>query len=69
MTKLLTLIKLRLKMEKTKEALMKECWSNYQKSKDIRYLIRAVDNAPFFGQAAMAEEISKLLLKIREKEQ
>ena len=56
-------------MEKTKEALMRECWSNYQKSKDIRYLIRAVDNAPFFGQAAMAEEISKLLLKIREKEQ
>ncbi len=52
-------------MSLSKEILMATCWSEYRKTKDIAHLIRAVENAPFFGQSEMGPEIARLLAKVR----
>ena len=44
-----------------KEKYMKNLWLKYNKSKDINYLQKACENAPFFGNPDMGKEISKLL--------
>ena len=52
-----------------KEEYMKNLWIKYNKSKNINYLQKACENAPFFGNPEMGKEISKLLdeLKILKK--
>ncbi len=44
---------------------MRNCWSDYEKTRDIKYLINAVESAPFFGQSEMAVEIGRLLRNMR----
>ena len=44
-----------------KEKYMKNLWIKYNKSKNINYLQKACENAPFFGSPEMGKEISKLL--------
>ena len=44
-----------------KEKLMTDLWLEYKKSSDIRYLIEACKNAPFFGNPEMGKEIAKKL--------
>ncbi len=44
-----------------KEKYMKNLWIKYNKSKNINYLQKACENAPFFGNPEMGKEISKLL--------
>ncbi len=44
-----------------KEKLMTDLWLEYKKSSDIRYLIEACNNAPFFGNPQMGKEIAKKL--------
>tara|TARA_B100000579_G_scaffold241520_1_gene198009 strand:- start:357 stop:512 length:156 start_codon:yes stop_codon:yes gene_type:complete len=44
-----------------KEKLMTDLWLEYKKSSDIRYLIEACNNAPFFGNPEMGKEIAKKL--------
>ncbi len=48
-------------MQKNREAIMKDCWGQYQATQDIQFLIDAVEEAPFFGQKEMAMEISRHL--------
>ena len=48
-------------MQKNREAIMKDCWEQYQASQDTQFLIDAVEEAPFFGQKEMAMEISRHL--------
>ena len=43
------------------KAFMKSCWENYQSRGDISCLVKAVEAAPFFGEAEMAKEIARLL--------
>ena len=46
-----------------KEKYMKDLCIKYNKSKNIKYLQHACENAPFFGNPEMGKEISKLLGK------
>ena len=43
------------------KAFMKSCWESYQSSGDVSCLIKAVEAAPFFGEAEMAKEIARFL--------
>ncbi len=43
------------------EKLMSDLWLKYKKTSDIRYLIEACNNAPFFGNPEMGKEIAKKL--------
>ena len=43
------------------KALMKSCWESYQSSGDVSCLVKAVEAAPFFGEAEMAKEIARFL--------
>ena len=47
-----------------KEIYMKNLWNRYQKTKDLKYLIEACENAPFFGNPKMGLEIAEILKKI-----
>ena len=44
---------------------MEEMWKNYSKTKNIEYLAKASEMAPFFGQKEISLEIGKLLRNIK----
>tara|TARA_Y200000002_G_scaffold232093_1_gene191584 strand:- start:800 stop:970 length:171 start_codon:yes stop_codon:yes gene_type:complete len=44
-----------------KEIYMKKLWDNYQKTKDVKFLIEACLKAPFFGNPQMGKEIARIL--------
>ena len=46
-----------------KEKLMSNLWLEYKKTSDIKFLIEACNNAPFFGNPEMGKEIAKILAK------
>ena len=48
-----------------KEIYMKNLWNKYQQTKDLKFLIEACDNAPFFGNPEMGIEIARILKKIK----
>ena len=49
-------------MEKVdREKFMVEIWKQYNATKDIEFLAKACEEAPFFGQKQMGKEISKIL--------
>ena len=52
-----------------KEEYMRNLWIKYNTSKNINYLQKACENAPFFCNPEIGKEISKLLgeLKILKK--
>ncbi|MBT7730783.1 MAG: hypothetical protein HN701_03680 [Rhodospirillaceae bacterium] len=46
------------------KAFMQSCWKNYKSTGDINCLVEAVEAveaAPFFGEAELAEEIARIL--------
>ena len=43
------------------EVLMSDMWKGYCYTKDLEYLAKACENAPFFGQSEMSKEIAKKL--------
>ena len=47
------------------EILMQSLWKKYLKTKDINFLAKACEQAPFFGQKEMGKEIAKILRKIK----
>lgn len=48
-----------------KEVYMKNLWNKYQQTKDLKFLIEACENAPFFGNPKMGIEIARILKKIK----
>ena len=55
-------------MEKTdREKFMSEIWKQYKVTKDIAFLAKACEEAPFFGQKEMAFEIARILRSIEKK--
>ena len=48
----------------SKEKLMNHLWLEYKRTNDIKFLIKACNEAPFFGNPDMGKEIGKLLTKI-----
>ena len=53
-------------MEKAdKEKLMNEVWKQYTATKDIEFLAKACEEAPFFGQKEMAFEIARILRSLK----
>ena len=53
-------------MEKTdKEKFMNEVWKRYNATKDIEFLAKACEEAPFFGQKEMAIEIAQILRSLK----
>ena len=56
-------------MEKAdKEKFMSEIWGKYNATKDVEFLAKACEEAPFFGQKVMAFEIARILRLVKEKE-
>ena len=54
-------------MEKAaKEKFMSEIWEQYNATKDIEFLAKACEEAPFFGQKKMAYEIARILRSVKE---
>ena len=47
--------------DEERKAFMKSCWESYQSSGDVSCLVKAVEAAPFFGEAEMAKEIARFL--------
>ena len=45
--------------------IMKDLWLKYKKTRDIKYLIKACDIAPFFGNPDMGKKIAELLKQIK----
>ena len=55
-------------MEKVyREKVMGELWKRYNATKDIEFLAKACEEAPFFGQKEMAFEIARILRSIKKK--
>ena len=55
-------------MEKSdKEKFMSEIWEQYSVTKDIEFLAKACEEAPFFGQKEMAFEIARILRSTKKK--
>ena len=55
-------------MEKSeKKKFMSEIWEQYSASKDIEFLAKACEEAPFFGQKEMAFEIARILRSAKKK--
>ena len=55
-------------MEKVdREKFMVEIWKQYNATKDIEFLARACEEAPFFGQKEMAFEIARILRSVKKK--
>ena len=53
-------------MEKAdKEKFMNEVWKQYKATKDIDFLAKACEEAPFFGQKEMAFEIARILRSLK----
>ena len=56
----------RIKMEKAdKEKFMNEIWKKYNATKDVEFLAKACEKAPFFGQKEMALEIARILRLVK----
>ena len=54
------------KMEKVdKKLFMGEIWKKYKVTKDIELLAKACEEAPFFGQKEMANEIARVLRAVK----
>ena len=49
-----------------KEKFMGEIWKQYNATKDIEFLAKACEEAPFFGQKEMAYEIARILRSVKE---
>ena len=55
-------------MEKTdKEKVMAKIWEQYSATKDLEFLAKACEEAPFFGQKQMALEIARILRAAKKK--
>ena len=55
-------------MEKAdKEKLMSEIWEQYNATRDVEFLAKACEEAPFFGQKEMAFEIARILRMVKKK--
>tara|TARA_B100000886_G_scaffold304500_1_gene235776 strand:+ start:765 stop:938 length:174 start_codon:yes stop_codon:yes gene_type:complete len=53
-------------MEKAdKEKFMNEVWKKYKATKDIEFLAKACEEAPFFGQKEMAFKIAQILRSLK----
>ena len=53
-------------MEKVdREKFMVEIWKQYNATKDIEFLAKACEEAPFFGQKEMAFEIARILRSVK----
>jgi hypothetical protein len=50
-----------------KEKLMCEIWKKYSATKDVEFLAKACEEAPFFGQKEMALEIARILRSVNKK--
>ena len=48
-----------------KEKFMREIWKQYLSTKDIEFLAKACEKAPFFGQKEMAFEIARILRSVK----
>ena len=46
---------------------MIEIWKQYIATKDIEFLAKACEEAPFFGQKEMAFEIARILRSVKKK--
>ena len=56
------------KMEKVdREKFMIEIWKQYNATKDVEFLAKACEEAPFFGQKEMAFEIARILRSVKKK--
>ena len=56
-------------MEKVdREKFMVEIWKQYNATKDIEFLAKACEEAPFFGQKEMAFEIARILRSVKKKQ-
>ena len=55
-------------MEKVdREKFMVEIWKQYNATKDIEFLAKACEEAPFFGQKEMAFEFARILRSVKKK--
>ena len=55
-------------MEKVdREKFMDEIWKQYKVTKDVEFLAKACEKAPFFGQEEMAFEIARILRSVKKK--
>ena len=53
-------------MEKVdRKKFMVEIWKQYNATKDIEFLAKACEEAPFFGQKEMAFEIARILRSVK----
>ena len=50
-----------------KEKFMHDIWKQYKATKDIEFLAKACEEAPFFGQKEMAFEIARILRSVKKK--
>ena len=50
-----------------REKFMVEIWKQYNATKDIEFLAKACEEAPFFGQKEMAFEIARILRSVKKK--
>ena len=50
-----------------REKFMFEIWKQYKQTKDIEFLAKACEEAPFFGQKQMAFEIARILRSAKKK--
>ena len=48
-----------------KEKFMSEIWKKYNATKDVEFLAKACEEAPFFGQKEMALEIARILRLVK----
>lgn len=48
------------------ETLMQSLWEKYLKTKDVNFLAKACEEAPFFGQKEMGKEIAKILREFKQ---
>ena len=55
-------------MEKEeREKFMSDTWKQYNATKDIEFLAKACEEAPFFGQKEMALEIARIIRSVKRK--
>tara|TARA_B100000902_G_scaffold288586_1_gene274776 strand:- start:33 stop:200 length:168 start_codon:yes stop_codon:yes gene_type:complete len=53
-------------MEKVdREKFMSDIWKHYISTKDVEFLAKACEEAPFFGQKEMALEIARILRSVK----
>ena len=50
-----------------REKFMVAMWKQFNATKDIEFLAKACEEAPFFGQKEMAFEIARILRSVKKK--